>query len=146
MKYSFRPATIEDFEFMFELKKQNFKEYVEKIWGWEDIDQRLRLKKDLEEHLHHKKIIILNNKEIGVYVVHNTENGDLFINEISLLKEYQNKGIGTEILEKQIEKNKIKKVRTILQVFKNNKAKNLYERLGFRIYNETETHYQMEIM
>ena len=32
-----------------------------------------------------------------------------------------------------------------LQVFKSNPAKYLYERLGFTVYGETETHYQMEI-
>ena len=145
MNYSFRQATFDDFDFIFELKKQNFKWYVEKIWGWEDNDQKYRLQKDLEEHLEHKRIIMLDGKDIGIYVAHITEVGDMFLNEISLLKEYQNKGIGTDIMEKQLEENKQKGIRTILQVFKDNKAKNLYERLGFTVYNETETHYQMEL-
>lgn len=144
MNYSFRPVTFDDFDFIFELKKQSFKCYVEKIWGWEDNDQKERLRKDLEENLEHKRIITLRGKDIGVYVAHITETGDLFINDISLLKEYQNKGIGTDILKKQLEENKNKGIRTILQVFKDNKAKQLYEKLGFKIYNETETHYQME--
>jgi len=90
MKYSFRNCTLDDFDFLFELKKENFKWYVEKIWGWNDNDQKQRLKQDLEQHLAHKRIILTDNKKIGVYAVHTTENGDLFINEISILKEYQN--------------------------------------------------------
>lgn len=144
LQYSFRPASFDDFKFIFELKKQNFKYYVDKILGWEDNDEKQKLKQDLEEHLEHKKIITLNYKEIGIYVTHITVNGDMFINEISLLKEYQNKGIGTDILKKELEENKQKKIRTILQVFKDNKAKNLYEKLDFKVYGETETHYQME--
>lgn len=144
MEYSFRNCKLDDFDFLFELKKQNFKWYVDKIWGWNDEEQKQRLKQDLEEHLEHKRIILINNEVAGIYVVHTTENGDLFINEISILKKYQHKGIGRKILEQQLEENHKSNVRTILQVFKDNPAKNLYERLGFKVYGETETHYQME--
>ena len=144
MKYLFRNCTLDDFDFLFELKKQNFKWYVDKIWSWNDDDQKQRLKQDLKEHLQHKRIILLDNKEVGIYVVHITENGDLFINEISILKEYQNKGIGRKILEEQLKENHKKGIRTILQVFKENPAKRLYEKLGFKVYGETETHYQIE--
>lgn len=144
MEYYFRNCTLDDFDFLFELKKQNFKWYVDKIWGWKDDEQKERLKQDLEEHLAHKRIILIDNKLVGVYVVHTTENGDLFINEISILKEYQNKGIGRKILEEQLKENRQKGIRTILQVFKDNPAKKLYEKLGFKVYGETETHYQME--
>ena len=144
MKYLFRNCTLDDFDFLFELKKQNFKWYVDKIWGWNDDDQKQRLKQDLGEHLAHKRIISVDSKKVGVYAVHTTENGDLFINEISILKEYQNKGLGRKILEEQLKENQKKGIRTILQVFKDNPAKRLYEKLGFKVYGETETHYQME--
>lgn len=146
MEYSFINCTLDDFDFLFELKKENFKWYVDKIWGWNDDDQKQRLKQDLEEHLAHKRIILVDSKKVGVYAVHITENGDLFINEISILKEYQNKGIGRKILEEQLKENRQKGIRTILQVFKDNPAKSLYEKLGFKVYGETETHYQMENM
>lgn len=144
MEYSFRNCTLDDVNFLFELKNQNFKWYVDKIWGWKDDEQKERLKQALEEHLQHKRIILLNNKEVGVYTTHITEDGIFFINEISILKEYQNKGIGRKILEEQLKENQQKGIRTILQVFKDNPAKNLYEKLGFKVYGETETHYQME--
>lgn len=144
MEYSFINCTLDDFDFLFELKKENFKWYVDKIWGWNDDDQKQRLKQDLEEHLAHKRIILVDSKKVGVYAVHITENGDLFINEISILKEYQHKGIGRKILEEQLKENKQKGIRTILQVFKENLAKTLYEKLGFKVYGENETHYQME--
>ena len=146
MKYSFRNCTLDDFDFLFELKKENFKWYVDKIWGWNDDDQKQRLKQDLTEHLAHKRIVLVDSKKVGVYAVHITEDGDFFINEISILKEYQNKGIGRKILEEQLKENRQKGIRTILQVFKDNPAKSLYEKLGFKVYGETETHYQMENM
>ncbi len=146
MKYSFRSCTLEDFDFLFNLKKENFKWYVDRIWGWKDEEQKEKLKQDLNEHLSHKRIILINNELAGVYAVHITENGDLFINEISILRKYQNRGIGRKILEKQLKENQKNGIRTILQVFKDNPAKKLYEQLGFKVYGETETHYQMEII
>ena len=146
MEYTFRDCRLDDFDFLFDLKKQNFKWYVDKIWGWRDDEQKERLKNDLKDHLSHKKIILIDGCPAGVYASHITENGDFFINEISLLKEYQGKGIGRNILEKQLEENRKNNIRTILQVFKDNPAKRLYEKLGFKIYGETETHYQMEVV
>lgn len=125
MEFCFRSCKLEDFDFLFNLKKENFKCYVDKIWGWNDEEQKKKLRQDLNEHLSHKRIIISNNELVGVYAVHITENGDLFINEISILKEYQNKGIGRRILEEQLKENKEKGIRTILQVFKDNPAKKI---------------------
>lgn len=105
MEYSFRNCTLEDFDFLFKLKKENFKWYVDEIWGWKDKDQKERLKQDLKEHLNHKRIILVDDKPVGIYAVHTTQDGDLFINEISILKEYQNKGIGKKILEEQLKEN-----------------------------------------
>ncbi len=144
MEYSFRNCTLDDFDFLFELKKQNFKCYINKESGWDDEEQKQKLRQDLKEHLQHKRIILVDNKMIGVYVVHTTETGDLYINEISILKEYQNKGIGRKILEKQLNENKKNRIRTILKVYKDNPAKKLYEQLGFRVYGETEMHYKMK--
>ena len=64
MEYTFRDCTLNDVDFLFELKKQNFKYYVEKIWSWDDKEQRIRIEQDLKEHLEHKKIIMINNKDI----------------------------------------------------------------------------------
>ena len=89
--------------------------------------------------MNHKRIILVDDKPVGIYAVHTTQDGDLFINEISILKEYQNKGIGKKILEEQLKENHEKGIRTILQVFKGNPAKKLYEQLGFKVYGETET-------
>ena len=70
-EYTFRNCTLNDFDFLFNLKKQNFKWYVDKIWGWNDTAQKEKLKQDLAEHLEHKHIIICNNKPIGIYAFHN---------------------------------------------------------------------------
>lgn len=88
-------------------------------------------------------IIVINNKDIGVFAVDESYKGESYISEISLNKEYQNKGIGTDILNNLLIKNRQKGLKTKLKVFKNSPAKKLYERLGFSVYGENESHYQM---
>ena len=126
MKYTFRNCTLEDFDFLFKLKKENFKWYVDKIWGWKDDDQKERLKQDLKEHLNHKRIILVDDKPVGIYAVHTTQDGDLFINEISILKEYQNKGLEAKVL------NKIKdNISTVKISSKDSKSRKFYQEHGF---------------
>ncbi len=73
MKYNFRNCTLEDFNFIYNLKKENFKKYIDKIWGWNNDEQKEILNRDLNEHIADKRIILVNNKPIGIYVVHITE-------------------------------------------------------------------------
>jgi ribosomal protein S18 acetylase RimI-like enzyme len=100
---------------------------------------------NLKNYMGDYNIIVVNNKDIGVFAVDESCYGESYISEISLIEEYQNKGIGTDILNKLLTKNKEKGLKTKLKVFKNSPAKRLYERLGFSIYGENESHYQMEI-
>ena len=46
--------------------------------------------------------------------------------------------------KKKLQENSENSIKTILQVFKDNPAFKLYKRLGFEVYEETETHYRME--
>lgn len=143
IEYHFRKATINDFDFIFNLKKQNFKKYIEKYFDWNEEERKEMYYNNLKNYMGEYNIIVVNNKDIGVFAVDESHEGESYISEISLIEEYQNKGIGTDILNKLLIKNKDKRLRTKLKVFKNSPAKKLYERLGFLVYGETESHYQM---
>ena len=56
---------------------------------------------------------------------------------------YKRQGIGTQILKEQLLADKKSNIDTVLQVFKENPAKKLYEKVGFEVYDETDTHYKM---
>lgn len=45
MQYTFRPCVLDDFDFLFMLKKDNFRRYIEEIWGWNEEEQKNRLKR-----------------------------------------------------------------------------------------------------
>ena len=87
----------------------------------------------------------LRYDSIGAVSV-SVENNGILIRIVEILPEYQNKGIGTKIINEVIAKAKIQNFNRVwLQVFKDNPARKSYDKLGFSVIKETETHYVMEL-
>ena len=86
-----RKATCEDSDFAYQAKKASFRQYAEKVWGWDESEQ---------QRLHEKRfdvrsfeIIQYNGNEVGVLCI--VEEPDrLIVNQLFILPEYQSKGIG----------------------------------------------------
>lgn len=143
MKYHLEKYKEEYFEILYEIKKDNFKWYVKKIYGW-DEQKQIKFQKDfIEEYINDINVIIINNEVIGVFTNYIDENNESVISLFYIDKKYQKQGIGTEILQKQLEIDMNNNRNTILQVFKENPARFLYQKVGFEVYEETETHYKM---
>lgn len=87
----------EYFNKLYEMKKDNFKWYVEKLYGWDEEKQVEFFRNEIKEH----------RKDINVIKLENDKRD------------------------------------TILQVFKENPARFLYKKVGFKTYEETKTHYKM---
>lgn len=118
------------------------KEYVEKTWGWDEPLQETYFKNHFKPD--QAKIIRFDNQDIGVLV---TEKSDscLIINEIKIKPEFQGRGIGTELLKDMIKTGRANQLEVRLNVLKvNEKAQKLYKRLGFLIFEETDTHFLMK--
>lgn len=81
-------------------------------------------------------------KQYGFYNGKNLKDQSYEIINICIKPEYQNKGIGTAILNEILFENSEKEI--ILYCFKENPVIKLYKRLGFEKCGETETHYQMK--
>jgi len=137
-----RKGTDQDSNFSYETKKAAFKEYVEKVWGWDENEQR---------QLHDKRyssqefqVVQKSGVDIGILVVIR-ETEFIKLNQMFLLPEYQGNGIGGELLSTIIKEANYSMIPIRLQVLKvNNRAYAFYQRFGFRYIGETETHYQME--
>ena len=129
----------EEINFIYALKKECYKKYVEE---WNEEIQKKLFERYIKENGKHIKIITLKGEKIGFFDGKNIDNDIFDINNIGILSEYQNKGIGTAILEEILFENKDKKVK--LQCFKSNPAISLYNKLGFQTVGETESHYEME--
>ena len=136
------PYTDEDYEFVYEVKKNAYKKYVEECWGsWIEKDQRTYFEKFITAVKDNAYIIIDGNKKIGFYNGEILDNGNYEIGNICIIPEYQGKGIGTKILKEKLEENKDRNIE--IQYFKQNPVGALYERLGFIKNGETKFHFQM---
>ena len=136
------PYTLEDYEFVYNVKKDAYKEYVEECWGpWNDDIQKELFKKFIETVKNNAYIIMYENKKIGFYNGEIIENGNYEIGNICIIKEYQGRGIGTKILKEKLKEYKNKNIE--IQYFKQNPVGKLYERLGFVPNGEKQFHYLM---
>ena len=136
------PYADEDYEFVYEVKKNAYKKYVEECWGaWIEEDQRRYYEKFITTIKNNAYIIMDGDNKIGFYNGEVLENGNYEIGNICIIPEYQGKGIGTKLLKDKLEENKNRDIE--IQYFKQNPVGALYERLGFVPSGETQFHYQM---
>mgnify|MGYP003300560992 CR=1 FL=1 len=109
---------------------------MDKVLSYNEKNKiRKSVDKNIERTCELYKIIYVDNKIAGAYLVLPYEDGHI-IDEIYLFEEYRNNGIGTKIIQELI-----KEYRTIyIWVYKNNKnAIRLVERLGFMLVSNGRT-------
>ncbi|PCJ56916.1 MAG: hypothetical protein COA79_17410 [Planctomycetota bacterium] len=129
-----------DKEFIKKIKFDGLRPYVTELWGWDEQYQENNFNKNFNPE--NMDLIVYQNQKIGMI---RTELQDdcLYLAEIFIDKLYRNKGIGTKIIKDLINSNKPKPIK--LQFLKPNPVQSLYEKLGFRIIDETNSHYKMQI-
>ncbi|MFW9874424.1 MAG: GNAT family N-acetyltransferase [Candidatus Thorarchaeota archaeon] len=136
-----RQAIQKDYKYLYKLKKKTLKEYIAKTWGWDEGWQKDYFSKNFKPD--QIKIIMKSATEIGC-ISSIEEEDSYYLSVIKILPKYQNQGIGTRLIKDIILKAEKNNKPVYLQVLKtNNKAKNLYKRLGFLIEGETDTHNKM---
>lgn len=137
-----RPATTRDSQFVYEVKKKALGEYVGQVWGWdEDEQRRLHQRRFASQDF---RVIVVAGADVGVLALSH-EAGCLRVNQLLLLPEYQDKGVGTAIMRQVLDDATRSRQPVRLQVLKvNHRAVEFYRRLGFRDAGMDEIHVQME--
>jgi GNAT superfamily N-acetyltransferase len=138
----FRTAHANDSEFVFSVKKAAFREYVEKVWGWDDSYQReLHDRRFASQDL---RVIHLGDVDVGFLAAFRTSNM-LKVNQLFILPEYQGRGIGSACMTRIVGEARLVHKPVVLQVLKVNvRGIAFYRRLGFAVVGESATHLQME--
>ena len=143
VEYSLIPFVPANYEFVYNVKKTVYKKYVEENFGeWNDDDQYKFMDEFVLSSADHIFIIVSNGEKIGFVNGKNLDDGSYEQGNLCILPNWQGKGIGTEILQKVISEHSNQTIK--LRVFKQNPAKNLYEKLGFEVVGETKSHFLME--
>ena len=131
-----------DYDFVYTVKKDAYEKYVIACWGeWNESKQKNYFNDFINNVKNAAYIIQYDNIDIGFYNGNLLENGNYEIGNICIVKEYQNKGIGSKILKGILEKYSNTDIE--IQYFKQNPVRKLYNRLGFKAIGETQFHYKM---
>jgi len=140
MDFKLRPATTADIDFLVLLHRAAFKPYVQQIWGWDDEWQRNYYLEHFKPEI--IKIIQVADADIGMLVLVDGEKS-INLRLIAITPSAQGQGIGATIICWVQQQAQAQNKSVTLRVFQINPAKNLYERLGFRIYRQDDIYYDM---
>ncbi|MES2224092.1 MAG: GNAT family N-acetyltransferase [Patescibacteria group bacterium] len=138
-----RPATEADYEFALKTHHDAYEDVVSKSrFGWDVAKQDEFFRNCWAPATY--QIILADGTEVG-YCNVEYEGDHLLLDELVISPKFEGKGIGTRILKQIIQRAITENKLLRLQVLKNNDAKRLYDRSGFKEIKEeeTDTHYKM---
>jgi ribosomal protein S18 acetylase RimI-like enzyme len=136
--WTLRVALPGDRDFLLDLKQATMKTYVDQVWGWDDADQVVFF--DDRFTPDRWQIIQVEGEDVGVLIVEEDAE-QIYLAEIGLLPAWQRRGIGASIIRSLMKRAADDGKPVTLRVLHvNSRARELYERLGFRIFKEIETH------
>ena len=115
--------------------------YVERTWGWDEHWQVRHFRERFDAST--RQVIQYDGTDIGFIDVEERED-HFSLGFIGISPDYQRRGIGTFLIHDLLRKAAARGLPVTLQVLKGNPARALYERLGFELTGETDTHYLMK--
>ncbi len=132
-RYTLRPVVDNDFDFLWQLKCDTLKRYIEALYGW-DAELAQRILKRVMRGAH---LVLVDDQPAGILKIELCD-GFVHLAEIGLKPELQGQGLGTQIIRDVTDLADSLGYPVELQVFAANPAAKLYERLGFEV-----THHKM---
>jgi ribosomal protein S18 acetylase RimI-like enzyme len=151
MGTSLRPVRDEDNDFLQEVYASTREEELAPL-GWTDAQKKefikfqfLAQKNDYQMHFPPEghQIILCDGRQAGRIWIDRKKTVILLV-DIALLPEFRNLGIGTTLIERLQAEATAVKVPVGLHVFKEDRALQLYQRLGLEITGESGVYYSME--
>lgn len=146
-----RPALPDDEAFLYELyRTTRIEEMVG--WGWDDAQQETFLRLQFTAQRYHydaaypeadHKILLRDNRPAGRLLVLRSE-GEILLVDIALLPAERGAGIGASLIQNLLDEADQAGKSVTLHVAKDNRARRLYERLGFDISEDTGMYFKME--
>jgi ribosomal protein S18 acetylase RimI-like enzyme len=136
--WSLRLAQTDDREFLLRLNEATMREYVERVWGWDEAEQTTLFENRFQPE--RWQIIQSGAQDIGVLVVED-QIEEIILASIEILPEWQGQGVGSSVIRSLMGRAAASGKPLSLRVLRvNERARSLYERLGFRPFKEIETH------
>ncbi len=144
MNLQLRAAAPEDHAFLHDLNRLAYEELVTRQFGgWDDSVQRQRFETKLRSAAF--RIIELDGRPVGA-VWSSDQEDHVCLNELLVLPEYQNRGIGSEVLRGELACTDTARKPMRLHTLLLNRAQEFYKRHGFIETGRGDTYIEMERM
>ena len=119
-------------EFYFKIRKETLRKFLIEYKPWDEESERKNMPNKI--NFKNDQIIYDDDKKIGLFSF-NENDANIYLDYLNLLPEYQQKGIGSSLIEKLAKKNKPIKTDT----YKNNfPAIAFFKKNGFVIIGEND--------
>ena len=142
MELATRPARASDTEFARQVHHRAYRDVVERQFGrWVEQEQDRYFTRGWTSSAF--EIVLCAGMPCGYMCVEDRER-DIMVRELVLLPAFQGRGIGSALLREVIERARRRHVPVRLGALHENRAINLYRRLGFHDLGRTETHILLE--
>ena len=139
---SFRTCYDSDRDWLFDLHAKTMAEYIAKTFGkWDDEFQRPLFEENFNPDV--RRVIVCAGEDAGVVQIEDRPS-TIWIANIQVHPRFQRMGIGARVIRSIIDDAERAGKSVTLRVFKVNPARRLYEKLGFEVSGENETHWYME--
>jgi ribosomal protein S18 acetylase RimI-like enzyme len=139
--FSLRPATDDDYDFLYDLNRLALGEYVAQVSGWDEKWEQQNFRERFDSD--RRQVIRINGEDVGAFGFY-ADSDHVLLDYLAILPEYQRRGIGSRLIRSVIEEARKSGKPVRVQVLKPNPAAELYKRLGFVITEETERHFVMK--
>jgi GNAT superfamily N-acetyltransferase len=123
--YTLRAATADDVAFIHALRVSGLRVHVERIWGWDDGDQRARFARRYVAEAY--QVIEVDARDVGAVSVEWGSDG-VFLDDVEIAAEWR--GLGNAVLGGILTEAQRRGLPVRLQVLRGNPARRWYERLG----------------
>jgi len=146
---SLRAATPEDTAFLLEVFTSTRDEFrllipdEDQLAALMSMQFNLQRRQYQESYPHGQDHIILKDGQPVGRILTNESERTITLVDIALLPEHRNEGIGGQLLDDLLKRTAEAKKTVTLHVQKANRARNLYERLGFRKVGEDSMYDEM---
>jgi ribosomal protein S18 acetylase RimI-like enzyme len=140
-----RPATPADDEFLYDLHRRTLGDVIEATWGpWNDAVQR---------EFHNAwfapetvEIVLVHGRPAGMLQAAMADDATFYISRIELAPDVQGLGVGTTLLRQLIDHARASGASAVeLHVLERNRARELYERLGFAVVEQEPPKLRMRL-
>ena len=141
-RITLRPATETDVAFAYRVRETTMRDYVVATWGaWNADEAREQIAHDIRTS--RSSIVELNDEPVGLLRVDELPT-HVHLDQLFILPEHQRKGVGHQILVQILERARTVGLPLRLWVLRVNPATKFYERLGFKVIEQTAASLHLE--